>query len=560
MYPFTESTKAEGTVYAVREADDVYANTTAQAFSASGPWTAAMFGAQWFLAGDTAFVFSVPQYTGRPNAADHIRICCCANFNNRLVLGGLLESSAPPNYFTTARFVGAFKRWRTFTEDQTESGQTIGDNYVFWSRENGGDVDSPFAAELALFGCPNNAAHDELLPDIYDALGKGEIGFVRTTVGSVRAVKQLGANLMVYGSKGVSVFPAGDNGAPIPAEVLILGRGIPGSGAVGGSLSKHVFVDNALEVWELDSDLQLQRRGFSEILGDHFTADSNAIVSYDEAHDEAYIAYDANTGFLLDGRGRLSQPRSAPSSLLLVGDDIVGTALDADEELLGNGDFASDTVWTKGAGWTIVGGMALFAKKAGNLYQEPTITADRVYRLKYTFSSLASGHVVPQVKITCGGVLLRIVDADGSFEDYFTSADTTGLFFAPDLHTSGVLDNVSLAASRRFYINTGRLHLGVACLKRLTAIEVIGDSIGGLEVAVLWRMKAHDGYTQNDWQRATDEGAVVPWISARDFQILVRGYLVDNEPDASAVSTIPRINVRWQFADLRHIRGQSGAE
>jgi hypothetical protein len=60
-------------------------------------------------------------------------------------------------------------------------------------------------------------------------------------------------------------------------------------------------------------------------------------------------------------------------------------------DLVTNGTFASDTVWTKGGGWTISGGTANHTASAGNLSQSITFVVGATYRVTWTISGYSAG-------------------------------------------------------------------------------------------------------------------------------------------------------------------------
>ena len=61
-------------------------------------------------------------------------------------------------------------------------------------------------------------------------------------------------------------------------------------------------------------------------------------------------------------------------------------------ELSTNGTFASDTGWTKGAGWTIASGVASHAgENATYIQQSITLSVGGVYRIVFTVSNYVSG-------------------------------------------------------------------------------------------------------------------------------------------------------------------------
>jgi hypothetical protein len=73
-------------------------------------------------------------------------------------------------------------------------------------------------------------------------------------------------------------------------------------------------------------------------------------------------------------------------------------------ELVVNGGFDTDTVWTKGNGWTIANGEAVFIGpigQPGHLVQDmPVLVAGHTYRLIYTISNLTwdgQRQIVPNI-------------------------------------------------------------------------------------------------------------------------------------------------------------------
>ena len=68
-------------------------------------------------------------------------------------------------------------------------------------------------------------------------------------------------------------------------------------------------------------------------------------------------------------------------------------------QLVTNGGFDSDTVWNKGAGWTIAAGVASVNAASGFYITNPNIlTIGKLYKITYTITSYASGNL----RIVCG--------------------------------------------------------------------------------------------------------------------------------------------------------------
>ena len=114
-------------------------------------------------------------------------------------------------------------------------------------------------------------------------------------------------------------------------------------------------------------------------------------------------------------------------------------------ELITNGDFATDTNWTKNAEWTISGGKANAANSVSyhRIVQSGVqLSNTTLYRLIFTVSNLTSGGVICVV----GGTNGLGVTANGTYIQYVTSASTAGdaLQIASNPTFTGSIDDVSL--------------------------------------------------------------------------------------------------------------------
>jgi hypothetical protein len=59
------------------------------------------------------------------------------------------------------------------------------------------------------------------------------------------------------------------------------------------------------------------------------------------------------------------------------------------EEKVVNGDFATDSDWSKGAGWTISGGLANHAGAGGTLIQSLILIIGKTYQISYKASGIS---------------------------------------------------------------------------------------------------------------------------------------------------------------------------
>lgn len=116
-------------------------------------------------------------------------------------------------------------------------------------------------------------------------------------------------------------------------------------------------------------------------------------------------------------------------------------------ELVTNGGFDTDTVWTKGTGWSISSGVATKAAGAqSNLQQAVSAIIGKRYALTFTISGRTAGGVVPFVGADSynGG---NYYSANGTYTIYLTCAQNAGQVVAGVVGDNlfvGSIDNVSI--------------------------------------------------------------------------------------------------------------------
>lgn len=117
-------------------------------------------------------------------------------------------------------------------------------------------------------------------------------------------------------------------------------------------------------------------------------------------------------------------------------------------ELLSNGGFDTDTVWTKGVGWTIATGVATAAAPGANslLSQPLSLTTGALYFLTYSVTSYTAGLLTP--RFTNAGVTVKnfVGSASvGTSSGYVTLTGTAdALSFNSNAAGVFSIDNVSL--------------------------------------------------------------------------------------------------------------------
>lgn len=112
------------------------------------------------------------------------------------------------------------------------------------------------------------------------------------------------------------------------------------------------------------------------------------------------------------------------------------------KQMISNGNFATDTAWTKGSGWTISNGSADHTGGSGALSQAIGVAAGEVYELTYTVTALSSGSFRARLlgSTIVDGVLRTTT---GTFTETFTAnATTTALAIVAAGTTTGSIDNV----------------------------------------------------------------------------------------------------------------------
>jgi hypothetical protein len=162
-------------------------------------------------------------------------------------------------------------------------------------------------------------------------------------------------------------------------------------------------------------------------------------------NNEAGLSLDVETAYL---RGWVYQD-SAGATVAAAPGDTVGLILDTAKgaldalgnELVSNGTFATDTVWSKGANWTIGGGVATkTGGAANNLTQTISSTAGLWYRITIDVTRTAG---TLTVSLGTSGTT-RVINASGSYTFFVLAGSSTQtLTLAGDSAFAGTVDNVT---------------------------------------------------------------------------------------------------------------------
>lgn len=208
---------------------------------------------------------------------------------------------------------------------------------------------------------------------------------------------------------------AGTVEAPNPIQLNAAGRPTSGGGAIWGEGSYKFIVRDA-------NGVQV-----GDVL-DNVTSFSG-LVTATNAYAELFSGNGTQTVFTTS-----SNLGTDPKGLLVS----VASGL---QEIAQNGSFSTDTLWTKGAGWTIGSGVATATGAISTtISQIPvlTIVPGQAYAVTYTITRSAGG-LIPYI----GGQNGVERTASGTYREIIIAAASTPIAFTGNAFT-GTLDNVSV--------------------------------------------------------------------------------------------------------------------
>ncbi len=111
---------------------------------------------------------------------------------------------------------------------------------------------------------------------------------------------------------------------------------------------------------------------------------------------------------------------------------------------ISNGDFALDTAWVKGTGWTISGGTGNKASgSASDLDQTAVITIGQEVTVTFTLSAFVGGTITPR----CGTTLGTARSANGTYTETISTAGNTTFSMVADSSGDYSIDNVIVNGS-----------------------------------------------------------------------------------------------------------------
>jgi hypothetical protein len=193
------------------------------------------------------------------------------------------------------------------------------------------------------------------------------------------------------------------------------------------------------------------------------------------------------------------------------------------DDLITNGDFAADSGWTKGTGWTINDVVAGKAHCDGtqvatsNLFQDASLVAGTLYKAVYTISNRSAGSAQLQVGGAAG---TGFNESDGTYTYYMVAAGNSLAVINASSTFVGTIDNVVVTE----VLNDSRGTLVVDWTPGASAdipvstqsIITPRDSPDGL----LSQQATNNRFTTNDGASATTVG--LDWDANVKVRLIIR--------------------------------------
>ncbi len=307
-------------IFEVDESDwSLSAVTLSGSITGSGLWHFIDMYDFWYLFNGTDIVYKTNIHSLEGGASTVYAVSTPAiqtgcYHRGRSIMGGLGSD------FWSDSWLHILDRWKDALQPNVVVDETLSGNYILWSTIGGGDTLFALRPEILIDGYGKEAEGSIDSPRIMEYFKRNEMGFMPMPwQGTVRVVKPLGKNVIVYGDSGISALIQVTDPASTFGLQHIIDVGIAGRGAVGGTEKEHIFLDNAGFLWRLGVDLKLEKLDYQEYLIDYLDVDM--AISYDDIEDEYYIC-SASDNMILTRKG-LGQGVETFSSLYNVAGSLV---------------------------------------------------------------------------------------------------------------------------------------------------------------------------------------------------------------------------------------------
>ena len=308
IYEVTESgwTHAQVTTY------DLSDLAEGLAITGGGVWHIADFRKVLFLTNGSSLLVKLPTTSWKLAVTTDTDVATLTEHNGRLYLGGVADATQ----FATTIWGELWNEWKKSASEgtMTYTAYSMNTNVLMWSEPFGGQINEPFALFISLLGYSdaNLTKFRELAMKL---INEGVIGFLPMEwQGSIKIVKSLGKDLIVYGDNGVTLV------SPDHQRVEMLPVGVPGRGCVAGDKRAHVFVDVEGVLWKMKPGGSIERLGYENQIANMTLA--NITGSYDVQEDEFYFC-DGTAGYVLTPTG-LGEVTILPTALNRCASGLVG--------------------------------------------------------------------------------------------------------------------------------------------------------------------------------------------------------------------------------------------
>jgi len=195
--------------------------------------------------------------------------------------------------------------------------------------------------------------------------------------------------------------------------------------------------------------------------------------------------------------GVTGQPVGIMLDKSFMGGAPAATFIAGQPEVVVNGGFATDTVWTKGINWAITGGAAVATLATSNLSQASILTIGSWYCITFTVSGYVTGTLTPTAGVTTG----TAVSANGTYTQVLRALTSTDLIFTGTAFT-GNIDNVSVKVIPGFHAtaatDAARPVLTVAGSVAYLTLDGVDDFMTPTPILNLGEVWWHVGGWRND--------------------------------------------------------------
>ena len=275
--------------------------------------------------------------------------------------------------------------------------------------------------------------------------------------------------------------------------------------------NNHGVLSNG--VWNNTPELSVDESGAMVYNGGYIVGADAADEGFKQTHtgltagDDYVVRAVAFTEFPYTGQPALQIYDESNSALIA---ELEG---DWSKEIVANGDFATDTLWNKGVGWSIntgTGKAHCDGSQTGNSYiylayvyqQYGGLKLNNLYKVVFTVSNYSAGNVRPRI----GDAYGQPVTANGTYTQYVVATDSAfAIYMYADSLFIGDIDNISVTRVPE-YNHPDILQLSFELPAGCTSIstKLISKSAGILGVHQVELLPQATNFAVGDFVASTD--------------------------------------------------------